>query len=380
MIVAVATFFQVAQAGLCGDKPAPKFLTGKAFRQELGRPFSGSWSEEGLRNMLQPVSSNRQVSIVIDRRIDPSAEYQISLTNLSLLAALQKIADLSGGQLSLLDNLVYFGPPRSAGSLRTLIELRTQELKSKDAAIADRRRTELQRRKTMAWSDLTTPREILSSLRSQFHLKIKNEELIRHDLWAGSTLPEVTATEVLSIVLIQFDFTFEWQDAGESIEILPMPDRVGISRKYRWSTNLADALEVIKIQFPQAEIEASKPETTVNGTIEVHEAITSLMKGESKARTVKEEPLGPIKSRSFTFGVEQPVPISAIMKELEKSKIQFEYDPEEMKSAGVDLEQLVQFEVKNASASKFFSAIFEKAGIEFEFDQTTVKLKPARRR
>ena len=326
--------------------------------------------------MLSPVSANRQVSIVIDRRIDPNAEFQLDISNVNLLTGLRKIADLANAEVSLADNFVYLGPPRSVKVLRTLMEIRSQDLRSQDSGISERRRSDLQKRRTIKWQDLTTPREILDTLSDQRHLKIPDKTPITHDLWAATVLPEVTTVEALSVILIQFDLTFRWSEAGDSIELVPIPETVVVDRKHRTSSKLSESIAVVRQRFNEIHVETSKTETIVTSTVEAHEAISKLLGGQRITRTVKEEPLGAVRDRTFTFSVSQPVPIISILNQLEKSKIHFEYDAQDLKAAGIDLEQTVEVDVVNASAKDFFDAIFRPVQVDFQFDNSTVKLKP----
>ena len=80
----------------------------------------------------------------------------------------------------------------------------------------------------------------------------------------------------------------------------------------------------------------------------------------------------------FTLTVEQPVPMIALMKQLEESDIHFEYNADELKAAGIDLEQRIQPDVKKMHAEVFFKSIFGPAGLDFRIDGLTVKLKPKR--
>ena len=65
------------------------WLTGPNFRQELDRPFSGSWSSVEFRQLLKEVALDRRISIVLDRRLDPSIEVPIDVNNVRVDAKTQ---------------------------------------------------------------------------------------------------------------------------------------------------------------------------------------------------------------------------------------------------------------------------------------------------
>ena len=210
------------------------WLTGPRFQNELAQPFPfTNWTYAELRQMLKDVESSRRISIVLDRRLDPSVQFPFDAKNISLLTGLNELAKTANGHFSLPGNFVYLGPESATRRLRTLIEMRKLELQSKEAGIPDRRRSELQRHRTFSWNDLDTPHEILEAIASQFRLTVAKADVIPHDLWAAAALPDVTVIEALSVVLIQFDLTFRWIDSGASIELIPIPEQISVERKHR---------------------------------------------------------------------------------------------------------------------------------------------------
>ena len=361
------------------EDPAAAWMTGPKFRQELQRPFSGSWTSAEFRQILVEVSSDRRISIVLDRRLNPTVEFPFASKNVSLQAGLTDVARLAKGEISVAGNLVYVGPDSAAKALRTLIELRKNELsQSKEIRISDQRRAELQRHRTIEWRDLDAPREILAQISDQFQFRISNAELIPHDLWAATVLPEVSLPEALSIVLIQFELTFRWNDAGTSIELVSIPEKLSVERKHRSKMKPSAAIAAIHERFPEIETKASSGEIIVRGLVEDHEAVASLLRGDGPAPPVRQAVPQPIRKRLFTFSAEQPVPLIDLMKKLEESDIRFEYSADELKAAGIDLEQTVQPVVTKMPGEDFLNTIFGPTRLDFQIDGLTVKLKPKR--
>ena len=363
-------------AGPSGDASSEP-LSGVAFRQELEKPFAASWSSESFRKILTTISTDRRIAIVLDRRLDPSREVQVTIQNVTLIAGLRELAQRDDGRLCLPGSFVYLGPESATKRLRTLIELRLVELKSKELKITPPRLADLQRRRSVTWPDLQSPKEILESISTLYRIRCANPEIIPHDLWAAGKLPDTNAIEALSTVLIQFDFTFQWLDKGDRFQIVPIPEQPVIERKYtpnRKSMN--ELMSLIQDQFPDIHVQTRNNELIVKGIVEDHEAIDEVIRGSSGAQIRKPAPLKPVKQRSFTFNSNQPVPISALMKKLEETDIRFEYNPQELQAAGIDLERKIDLDVKNMPAPAFFKSIFDSSQIEFEFDQTTIKLRP----
>lgn len=352
------------------------WLTGSELQQDLNRPFSGSWTRAELRQILQDVAANRHVSIVLDRRLDPSAQFGFDTKNEPLRTGLDEFAKLAKGEISLPGNYVYLGPPKAVRQLRTLIELRKRDLASKDLKIPERRRVELNRLHTVQWHDLDSPREILKKMADSSHLTMTNLDQIPHDLWAAAVLPDVSVAEALSVVLVQFDLTFRLTDSGSAIELVAIRDQPSIERKYPTRQKPTEMVELLHQKLPNTDVKLVRSEIIVNGTVEDHEAVSRILNGHTTNPPVKPERVTPIAKRQFTFSVPQPVPVSAIMHKLEESDIHFDYNDKDLKAAGIDLEQTVQPDVTNATADEFFKSIFGPVGVEFQIERQTVKLKP----
>lgn len=358
------------------EAPASGFATGPAFRTALDQPLAGTWSNVELRDLLRAITGERRVALLLDRRVDPTTVLPIKLANGSLREGLAGIARLVGADVCVVDPVLFAGPPRAAWRLRTLIELRSRELSSRDAAISDKRRAELASRHTIVWNDLDSPADILKQITDRHHLTVRNPELIPHDLWAGCSLPEVTTIEALSLVLIQFDLTFTWSDSGRQIELVPIPDQVVVERRHRVKGRpVAEALKRVQQAWPKLNVRTVGSELVASGLVEQHEAIEALLNGSSTPQVVPGGEPTPIKQRQFTLKIDG-VPIRALMQKLEESDIEFDFDPAELTAAGIDLGQTIKLDVDKASADEFFRAVFGPLGLTVEIDELTVTLTP----
>ena len=63
----------------------------------------------------------------------------------------------------------------------------------------------------LAWPRLSEPRQVISAVIEQRGWRVAEPERIPHDLWAAGELPELSVAEVLTVLLIGFDLTFELQ-------------------------------------------------------------------------------------------------------------------------------------------------------------------------
>ena len=380
MVTIIGLVLAVACTGQTGssaprDRATTEFLTGPKFQAELDKPLSGSWTNVELRTLLNKLASKAGIAILLDRRVDPTTTIPVEIVNRSLKDGLEEMARKRGAGISIPDNVVFMGPPSAVSRLRTLIELRSAELQSKTNPVPERRRNSLARRHTFSWGDLDTPAEILKQIADHHQLPIRQLDRVPHDLWAGNSLPSVTAAEALSLVLIQFDLTFAWTEGGQEIELIPIPETVVVERRPRAKgRSSTDILKSVNEQFPGLAAHLDGTEVVVRGTVEEHEAVAAFL-NPSTIRKPAVPGLTPLRKRLFTLTY-QRAPVRAIMKEMEKTGSIFVYDAAALSAAGIDLDQPIDLKLEKATVDEFFKALFTPLKLSFEIDNVTVKLTP----
>ena len=366
------------------EVPPVKFVTGSKFRSAITQPISIEWSGGGLRAIARQLEQIRGVSILLDRRLDPTSDHPADADDESLMAFLERLAAESHAAATVAGNTVYLGPSVAAGKLRTLVKLRNQELSDKTLSIAESRRTELTRGITFSWNDLDRPADLVSRLAEKYSLEIEGLNLVPHDLWGGAVLPDVTAIEALSLVLLQFDLTFVWIDQARGVRLQPIPERVALEQVHASNKGMVAtaAIDRWKELIPELEARVEHGKIIVSGTVEMHELAERVRRGgrPPDKSTASEGPvLKPLKFQRYKLQIRNS-PASALMKELGKpqhGKLNFEYDAAEIKAAGIDFEKFVTFEVNDATIEDLLKRTFEPLGVAFEVIDRTVKLKPA---
>lgn len=352
----------------------------------MRHPLTATWDGGGLRTIARQLEITHKVSIVLDRRIDPTASHPASATGETLAAFLERLAADASAGATVIGNTVYLGPPAAAARLRTLVTLRTKELADKAAAIGETRRNALRRPSTVRWEDLDRPADVLAGFSRQFGVEVRGLERIPHDLWAGAVLPQATAVEALSLVLVQFDLTFSWADQGRAVRLEPMPERVAIDRPHDppKGTSAAAGLARYTAAIPGLEAKVEKGKIVVRGTVEQHELVDLVRQGKPLPETTvprEGPPLKRLELQRYTLRIKD-TPASALIAELakpERGKLTFEYDPAELKAAGIDLDALIAFELKDATIEQLLQKTFDPLGVTFVIVDRTISLKPAKK-
>ena len=329
----------------------------------------------------------QRVSIVLDRRLDPSSSRSLHVGGETLLRCLQRLAADSDAAATVIGNTAYLGPPGTAAKLRTLVALRRQELFDKRWEIPDSRRTALTHKITFRWRDLDRPADLVGRLAGEYSLAVEGLDEVPHDLWAGAVLPDTSAIEALSLVLAQFDMTFAWIDHGQGVRIEPVPLRVVIDKAHDPPRGMtpATALSHWKEEIPELEARAENGKIIVSGTEELLEVVDRVRRGGrandkmASREGIKPKPL----SQQRYNGKIQNIPASAVLKNLEsadKGQLTFEYDRAAFKAAGISLETKVTLELKDAKIEELLKATLDPLGVTFEIHGRTVRLIPSRLR
>jgi hypothetical protein len=362
----------------------PDFLTGRAFEDALTKSMSLAWQGQNIRDGLRKLSEVRRVSILIDRRIDPSQKLTLQIQNRSLRELMKLIATEARADISVLGNVVYVGPAEVASRLRTVEAIVAPQLVSGrattisvDASAQTRRSFELLGRQTLNWPDLTTPRELLDDVGRRYELKIESADRVPHDLWCHATLPSGTSSQLLLAVLAQFNLSFEWTENRDGIRIVNFPVDPRIERQFTLKRGTEQTiLAKLTRRVPGLEPQVAGRKITVVGTVEQIEAVESMIFPERKPRPNQRKVADGV--TKFTF--KATAPLGAFMATLEKqASFKFLYDAEAFEKAGIRLDMRILLEAKELTAQEVFEKMFPPQNIAYKVDGKNVRLTPATR-
>lgn len=334
------------------------WLTGPAWRKKLQQRESIAWSGQPLRDALFGFSRAQRIAVLLDRRIDPGQplEMSLALTPLSeILAAVA--ADRSLG-VSFVDSVTYLGPPATTHRLRTVIEMRKDELSQLPGAA---RLVWLQAR-PWQWADFATPRELLSELSRAGKFEIKNLDLVPHDLWAAADLPPLGLVERLSLILAQFDYTWRFEPGGAAITIEPLPAEAAVERKYAFGSKGEELAQKLVAALPGATARMVDGKVLVRATIEQHEQIASGVIKSTKTAPAGEDSL---EHKTLTLTATNQ-PVRAILDSLKRQLgLELQIDDAKLTQAGISLDKLVSVKVKDATLDETLKATLAPAGLTF---------------
>ena len=327
------------------------------------------WDRVPLRDALPRLAEVFEEPVFVDRRVDPNRRLSLNVKAASLDDVLAAIAAESSLGVSRLGALAYLGPRPAAEQLRTVATLRRDEA----ARLTAGRRAGLLRQEPINWPRLTDPRGLVTTLIERAGWRAAQTERSPHDLWAAGSLPELTLSEQLTVLLIGFDLTFQVNAGRRTVEIVPLAPAT-IGRRYRLPSRPSDPVALLQQQLPRAVARVEGETMWVEARVEDHERLMELL-GRSAARSTAGRPR-PESRQVYTLRVEQQ-PVGAIIGELaERLHWPLEIDAASIEAAGLSLDTRVSFSVENSDKAELLDALLRPAGLDYRQVNGRLRIVP----
>lgn len=364
LVVLCAVYYTGVHFACGGETVA--WLTGQRLEAQLAQPTGVLWSDMPLRQGLYNLGRNQGLAVLLDRRVDPEQEATLAKRELSLRETLKSIAENRKLGIAFVGPVAYFGPLETAARIRTVAAVRMQEAPAKA-------RGTFAKQRAWRWDDLATPRELLEQLAAEAHIEIRGLDRVPHDLWAAADLPALTLVERLTLVLAQFDATFQYEDDGRAISLAEMPEKVVLERTYPGAPRPAELAAKWKELLPDCKIDVVGKSVRVVGSVEDHERIAVSRKGNTTRTKVAGAP-----EKRYELNVREQ-PLGPLLKQLAAQlDLEFRADWEGLKGLGISQENRVTFGVKNASLDELLKQALAPAGLTFTRRGKVVDVRSAK--
>jgi hypothetical protein len=349
-------------------------LTGAALRRQFQvRIRQVQWQAAPLRQAVESLSSTQHVAVLLDRRVDPNQPLDLELTDVPLGDVCLRIAQSRNLAVVPIGPVVYFGPADEVPKLETALELCRREVQRLPA---DGRRRWMETR-PLAWSDLAVPREFLTRLAEENHIKLIGVEQVPHDLWAAADLPPLTLVDRLGLIAGQFGLMLEFDVQSRGAALVPIPNDVAVVESYPAGRQPEQLVRRWAELVPQCRLEIVDGNILVRGLLRDHRRLAASQKPALEPKTT-EPPAGPAGATRYTIGRAQGT-LGHLLEELSRRLgLELKIDRAALSRAGISLDQPVSLSVHEASREELFRALLEPAGCTFRFEGQTLQVQPAR--
>ena len=241
------------------DVSTPSWSAGKAFDKSLQRSFSLAWQNAPLRARITQLAKQQKISIVVDRRVDPSRAIDLATQQVTMPQMLLKICKQQDLSFCRIGDSYYVGPKASAECL-FLLEHPIKRLKQPKV---------LRVEAPMDWPDLTTSQEALEHLVNAESLRVTNIEKLPYDLMAGVSTAPMTLANRLRLLLIQFDLDYEIDSRGTRLKLVDASDSTGRGKIRFLGAKLSlKEFKKLKNQLKKCDVDRQRDTIQVQGPVE----------------------------------------------------------------------------------------------------------------
>jgi hypothetical protein len=365
---AVAAMIVVFSAAIAQTKPAERpveWRSADAVRSQLQARISVDWEDVPLSQAIATLSQSQRVAILLDRRVDPSQEFRLSLKHQPLEAALKGLGLKHKLAMARVGPVIYLGRRETAERLHTILELRKQDLGRLPPVL----RTAMLRVKPVRWQMLAEPRQLLAELGEHYAIRVDGLEAVPHDLWDKRELPAMNFVEQFTLIAGQFDLTFDFAADGLSVRIVQMPEQPILEKAY---TNVPGAAAKLKGLVKKSEVKAVANRLVVRASAEEHEIVEELLSGRRVSRTTVTE------GKRYFPQVNAVGPVGKLIRDFAKRlELETEIEEQAIRAAGISLDQEVRVTLKDANEDDLWRALLEPAGLRYERSGKRLIVKPA---
>jgi hypothetical protein len=356
--------------------------TGRDLQKFLDQNIGGAglaWSGQEVRDALSTLSrsSGIRVAMLLDRRIDPGTPLSLAMGNVTLDDALGRIAKAAKADVCQVGSVMYFGPASLTQRLRTIAELRKQEIRALPPADAK----PFVVLKPLKWDELAEPRALLKAMAAEANATIENLDVVPHDLWAAADLPAMPLADRLSIVAAAYDLTFAIQPGAATLRLEPIPERVTIKRTYSVGKNAGEVAEKLSSTFTNCKISVAGTRIEVEGRVEDQLQILAALAGKpvKKPSAAGDSPVGEVsldRTRVDAF-VATNQQLGALIKAVaQKLNMEAEFDGPALIEAKISVDQIVSIELKSGTIRDLLNKITKPYGLEYEIDGKKLLIRP----
>lgn len=367
-----ASFWAVVTYAVClltTAGPAPRclaqdstqnvsFLTGKKAAESLQRLRSATLQAVPLADVLAGLQASLQYAIVLDHRIDPQQPITLTTGLIDSREVLRQVAQAAGADVAFAERFAAMGPSDSVSRLRTVMEIRRAELRALRTKLDSKTYQLWFDESEAGWLDLMQPNRFVTEQFAAAGMACQLEQKIPHDLWRAQQLPALDLVQRLTVVLNQFDLTFQVDEKGV-VQILPVEQFPALSRRLRVPKERRSAVEAF-LQTTELRHKASwsGSRLTLQATVELVEAVEAVIRNE-EGKSVVEEGL---KTQLFTMSIPAGSTVFRVVESLKVSGISIRIEGGNSQQREAYLQSKVQLDAKRMVGAKFFPALFQVNG------------------
>lgn len=246
----------------------------------LSRPVTATWRNQELGTIFDRLAATQDVSIWVDRRVNPQLEVNTQLANVSLEMALVKLATAHGLACSCANDVIYIGPPQAAEEFATCVQLG----RDRAGSVPKNVRELWLAAEPTSWHRLTEPRNLIEAWLRERSITVRRSDLIPHDLLPAKQLPSMPLVDRMTLLLLGFDLSLEISPNGRACQIVHLARPVKITRTYRLDDAQRRAWRAARDEFMTLDLQVQGKAIQLSARWEDHLRLAATLSGAKSGR------------------------------------------------------------------------------------------------
>lgn len=369
-VMSLTTCFLVMPFCVAQDSTSRvELLTGKKAQQSLQRSRSVTLQAVPLLDAITDLQNSLQYAIVLDHRIDPKRPITLVTGLVNSREVLRQLAAAADVDVTFSENFAVMGPAESVARLRTVLQLRRSEVRSLRTQLGSDKYRLCFDDVAAGWADLMQPERFVTEQIQLAKMTRYPSGQLPYDLWRAQQLPALDLTERLSVVLNQFDQTFQIDETG-IVKIVPVEKDPTVQRRFRIPTDRRSAIEaLLQQQKPAVDVKWSGSRMTLQGRVELIETVESLISNDAASKKKVSEGL---KTQLFTMSIPAGSTISRVIESLKASGISIQIQGLDQRRRDQYLQTKVQMDADRMPGAQFFPALLQVDGGTVKVEEQSV--------
>ena len=318
------------------------------------------WEGAPLRQAISDLARQQEVTVFLDRRIDPDRRVTLAQKEpLPLPLLLEHLAQQLDAEIVPVGSVLYWVP--SGEGARIAGRLADLERECRHAWPELRGRTV-----ALSWKSGARPRQLVKLAAERFGIELRGEETIPHDVWWEAHLPPLSAPELLTLLMSGFGRTFRPESKRRATVV--GRDEVIVRNQSLFYANKKVASSVeLQRAFPGVRWRRSGSWWVATGdSVDRGAVVQYLIRQDAAKRTSARA------EERYTLTVEQQ-PVGAILKTLQDQGWRLQIDADVQGK----LNQRVSFDVRRVRIEELLTKVLAPVGLQFRLEGDTIVIRAA---
>ena len=226
-----------------------EFLTDKKLDRKNLSQFSLWWKDAELRDQLMAFSNAEKISVMLDRRVDPSTQMNLGVENRTVEQIFWRISSVAEIGVCRIEDSYYFGPVDTVVALPIALDTLARQAKK----VRSRSKVKWTVKRPVRTGPLVATKALIEAIADKHGFAVNGLQELPHDLWYEVSLPPTSVIGQMQLMLAGFGKTFEIDPDGKSITIIDFPKIESARRQFSVAKRPANSTE-LKAAFPDLKI------------------------------------------------------------------------------------------------------------------------------